>query len=404
MDRLYDAWVSEMGRVRVRELKVEIVSSRQRDASPLFRTQSKTTSVGRTLKRDHLVFISTSAGVITHGLVLSEYLVFASTGEPSTQHILHIDRVDSTGVPSVGGCLRPIVAAVIRGLMSCGSFCQPQTKRQVQVHLFARSQPQYLFHLSSENKEKRVLTDRQLVAWWIRTLSECACVDSIEWGGNWMVPGLDHPDLAPSELRRSVDTCTNKIRWAWGLGAPKAAIAAECVPSFADDIKSKAMGMLAPEATVSELLEAMAITGEAGSGRVVGVLKLSGLTGTQPLHPDSLETSAVDASADDDNAVVNALRLLMRLDFSTKEKTSQASAELRATLTGTILFRTFEIRSADQEQPPTSGSVSIGPQSVKATEKLTPGSTSEPRVNNLQSLVKRKRPPPSDPSFIGGKS
>ena len=82
-----------------------------------------------------------------------------------------VSKADSTGfaahLPATNSStLRSVASAFVSHLIQH----RLRKNRRLVLSLFARSQDQYLFPGSIENKSKHVLSDRQLVSWWCRTL------------------------------------------------------------------------------------------------------------------------------------------------------------------------------------------------------------------------------------------
>ncbi|KAI7851916.1 histone acetylation protein-domain-containing protein [Circinella umbellata] len=93
------------------------------------------------------------------GIETDEYMTVHDNGE--LEKTLYIGKVDTTGTPEFKGVVNRVLQAYIKSVSPCT------------VHVFARSQPQYLFHLSARNKNKQVLSDRNLIRWWYKVLTAC---------------------------------------------------------------------------------------------------------------------------------------------------------------------------------------------------------------------------------------
>ena len=109
-----------------------------------------------------------------------------------------VSKADSTGFAAT---LPPTGASsILRSISSpfISQLVRPRLRpdRRLVISLFARAQDQYLFPGSAENKAKHVLSDRQLIKWWCRTLDpivrEYASTDSsYHSGAHLIVPGYD---------------------------------------------------------------------------------------------------------------------------------------------------------------------------------------------------------------------
>ncbi|KAI8919674.1 hypothetical protein BC831DRAFT_104152 [Entophlyctis helioformis] len=117
---------------------------------------------------------------------------------------------------AVSTCLR----AYVRHLVDC----RAEPTSTVQVHVFARSQPQYLFAGSGRRAGKRVLGDGGLVKWWMRVLGSGLGrrdqdADGAAGGPDaerfWFVPGEGVSES--SALCASLVDGRRDDGWRWGL-------------------------------------------------------------------------------------------------------------------------------------------------------------------------------------------
>ncbi|KAI8143236.1 histone acetylation protein-domain-containing protein [Fennellomyces sp. T-0311] len=149
---------------------------------------------------------------------------------------LYIGKVDSTGTH------RGVISKVIQAYVKSETPCR--------VHVFARSQPQYLFHRSAMNKDKPVLSDRDLIRWWYKVLS---------FGqGWWSIPGIDDEASARHELGRP-----KQGGWKYGYPYDPDARAAQVVPRFNDDAKSRLLNK-GEDMSVKDFWTMLGITEECG--------------------------------------------------------------------------------------------------------------------------------------------
>lgn len=229
--------------------------------------------------------------------------VFLFTTAYSTT--IFVSKADSTGYLSLlqlpkgsPSPIREISAAFV-------SFLVEHRRRkgiQTIVSLFARSQSQYLFPGSVDNKGKHVLDDRGLVKWWCRVLGpllepghdETRPKTQAKWGdirAYLVVPGLDLYETR-AFLPRAPGAAAN-----WTLGHPLERIShysaeldwvpLRClIPKFPDDPKSRFRDELDVEASKSEqdtgtwksvktleqFWEMMAFRQECSSGRLTGFI------------------------------------------------------------------------------------------------------------------------------------
>ncbi|KAK3328641.1 histone acetylation protein-domain-containing protein [Cercophora scortea] len=168
---------------------------------------------------------------------------------------------------------------------------------QLVVNLFARSQAQYLFPGSADNKGKHVLDDWGLVRWWCRVLNPLLESQKEEsWGtarGYLIVPGLEETEMR-AFIPRTPGSATN-----WIIGHPMERIShytrefdwvpPRClIPRYPDDPKSRFRDELDEEAskwkqsmgawksvkTLGQFWEMMAFRQECSSGQLTGFIWL----------------------------------------------------------------------------------------------------------------------------------
>lgn len=175
--------------------------------------------------------------------------------------LLYISKVDSTGQGQIPSPTQTLVKSFL------AYFADPthRATNTLWVHLFARSQNQYLFPNSVQHPSKRVLSDSQLSLWWKHLLANVAKAQSssnslIEC--YYLLPGFS--ELEASQLLRqntplSTGTETSSITWVYGnpysqggrtnfpFGTLHSPSIADVIPSFPDDPKSRFLDeLLAP--------------------------------------------------------------------------------------------------------------------------------------------------------------
>lgn len=178
-------------------------------------------------------------GIIIYAIEILVYSV------PNGLQTIFISKADTTGHytldSSMQKILRPklsyakLTVGVLRGLLRC--FIDPQ--RLVRVCLFARSEKQYLFPLSSECETKHILSGSQLLRWWIKVLMDTFksphLVNDVG-RARLQIPGNDSSRIRSFFPRDSSEPVTN-----WQVGdifwpdhdSTQAAV--NCVPRFPDD-------------------------------------------------------------------------------------------------------------------------------------------------------------------------
>jgi regulator of Ty1 transposition protein 109 len=255
----------------------------------------------KTYREDHFLAISIDAknelGQSRPVLVFALEVFLFTTAFSTT---LFVSKADSTGYlhlldlrKGTPSPIREISAAFVSFLV------EHRQRKNVQavVSLFARSQAQYLFPGSVENKGKHVLDDRGLVKWWCRVLNpllepaeEKTAQD--KWDavmGYLVIPGLDDYET------RAFLPRTPKARETWTLGHPLERIShytkefdwvpPRClIPKYPDDPKARfcdeldeevaqkkqGTGMWKSVRSLDQFWEMMAFRQECSSGRMTG--------------------------------------------------------------------------------------------------------------------------------------
>lgn len=237
--------------------------------------------------------------------------------------ILFVSKADSTGYLSLlelpKGTPSPIKEV-------CGTFIsylvEKRARKNIQfvVSLFARSQSQYLFPGSVDNKNKHILDDRNLIKWWCRVLNPLIESPphniSKEARGYLVVPGLDtyetrafipRPSLSSWSLTHPLEEISHYTReFDW--------VPPRClIPRYPDDPKSRFRDELDEEAaksgamrnlgswksvqTLDMFWEMMAFRQECSSGRMTGFAwvvfdEKASISSTSALGSTSTSTSA----------------------------------------------------------------------------------------------------------------
>ncbi|KAI8393989.1 histone H3-K56 acetyltransferase [Radiomyces spectabilis] len=178
------------------------------------------------IKESHSAFLC--------GLETYEYITVYP--DEKKQTTVYISKVDTTGYPS-----SKITGRLVRAYLQSLGPCH--------VHVFARAQPQYLFAKSAHNKAKIPLSDRALVGWWYRLLSDALPSASVSaaW---WSVPGLDDASSAMLEIGQGGNRKKQTdITWQYGYPYEKEAAADQVIPRFDDDPKTRVIKHLIDQNT-----------------------------------------------------------------------------------------------------------------------------------------------------------
>lgn len=84
--------------------------------------------------------------------------------------LLYVSKVDTTGILSTPAPSRHLTVALLEYYLRY----PPHAVHSLRIHVFARSQDQYIFPGSVENSRKRVLGDGQLMKWWRSVIGQAA--------------------------------------------------------------------------------------------------------------------------------------------------------------------------------------------------------------------------------------
>jgi Histone acetylation protein len=148
--------------------------------------------------------------------------------EKSTDHgpsLVYISKVDTSGYKAPA----PITSLMMKTYLSTHSNCT--------THIFARAQPQYLFHRSVENPSKRAQSDRGLIAWWLRVITDTSFLTKLDaW---WCIPGVDDQESAKRETRVTQDLKLGQVNWHYGYSYNDNADPKTVIPKFPDDAKAR---------------------------------------------------------------------------------------------------------------------------------------------------------------------
>ncbi|OZJ06283.1 hypothetical protein BZG36_00810 [Bifiguratus adelaidae] len=175
--------------------------------------------------------------VLFCALEVDHYTITATDpNDASVRDLVYIAKVDTSGyVPQtpLGTPTRPT-----RHLIEAYLSCLPPSE----VYLFARAQPQYLFHASANNAQKRALNDRQLIRWWKDVLGSISSAKTERW---WYIPGVD----TENEAKSLISDRTAAGHWVYGYPYAKTDDAWTMIPRFPDDPKTRLLKSYAGNTT-----------------------------------------------------------------------------------------------------------------------------------------------------------
>ena len=199
----------------------------------------------QTFTRNRFLITANSADTFIAALSIS---IFTSALDPTTY--LYLDKLDTTGFQRTGGFVRQLASNTV------GYFAS--IYNQLHVHVYCATSSEYLFPKSA--RDKAVLTDCDLIRWWIKTLSTTTTIPpetSIE--RFWFVPGESETWFKN----------TSGTDWKWGLAADNLVN----LPRFEDDLITKTF-QYSETRSISKFMDLMGAM-ETGSSRALISLKIS---------------------------------------------------------------------------------------------------------------------------------
>ncbi|KLO14808.1 hypothetical protein SCHPADRAFT_293540 [Schizopora paradoxa] len=255
-----------------RTFHLHVLLSSPRKFSGLYPYATPTTSGDRKQRRPPRVYAQDVLIVVSEEVLGQRVLVLAVEAGifniPYTKStVVSIVKVDTTARGKRPAPTTAIMSAFI------SFFTDPATRPQagverVWVHLFARSQGQYLFPNSSEFEGKKVLSPEKLCKWWKTVLSGVTGAGARYW---WLIPGLDEEEAlqAIGELHAGASQ-SSRTPGQWTYGHPYAQKEVPLpyvqdetatpynlghfIPSFDDDPKTRFMDEIACTTQVEGVL------------------------------------------------------------------------------------------------------------------------------------------------------
>ncbi|KAJ3130021.1 hypothetical protein HK098_006733 [Nowakowskiella sp. JEL0407] len=323
--------------------------------------------------------------VILYGLLASEFITYnETTPKIPTQFTTYISKLDSTGIlqsfPSIK--TKSLGSALVLHYVDSVRTSFPTLP--IEVHVFARSQPSYLFQNSEKNPGKRVLSDDKLVKYWKKTLgcfgkkddsqASDAKVESVS--GYWLVPGETEVSL-PKVAKVPV---SGNVTWEYGIRATKGQDLRYSLPLFPDDPLGKALDLITGEVTMLNLVNMLRVVGDCSIGRT-GIFSIR----FHPLGFGKLLDSGrvVEVKDREFKDIMHAITVdgLYRNDKETAQTSFKVLVDF-GRLSGVTPVE-FNPNVYEQRLNPTPTLASKSESSI-------------PKPNNIQSFVKRKPAAPND--------
>ncbi|KAI9319799.1 histone acetylation protein-domain-containing protein [Dichotomocladium elegans] len=317
---------------------------------------------------------------IVCGMEADEFVLDATR-----QRIVYIAKVDTSGAfPDIRGMTARLLQAYLRAMAPCT------------VHVFARSQPQYLFRNSKKHPDKHILSARDLIRWWRKVISQSVSQSDVAQDqkqapggfGWWWIPGVE--DMS-SALRETGDNSSSSTRgWTYGQPYEPAARARDVIPQFQDDTKARVLKSAAEDGndamTVQELQELLPFTEECGSNHQVGFF-----VAHIPTKASGRDAACEEETEQEENCVRQSVftllwNTLMELHFHNKAEVIQGTRAFVAAWDQQKLSRPLEIA--------TCGSASAEDKLLQRTATAPSSASSSIVVNTLS--VKRRTVRPAN--------
>ncbi|KAI9498881.1 histone acetylation protein-domain-containing protein [Zychaea mexicana] len=349
------------------------------------------------------------------GIEADEFETVHSNGV--IEKTVYIGKVDTTGA------FKGIVSKVVRAYIKSVSPCT--------VHVFARSQRQYLFHQSANNNDKQVLPDRDLLRWWYKLLTvsleqtkqeqkptkNTTTTTTAKSGlfGSWWkwmtsgsknsnnasasvmrkqrvgwlsIPSIDDEQSANYEIGRKKDASSSSL-WKYGYPYDPEAEAAEVLPRFEDDAKSRLLKSFKgndddDKMTVKDFWATLGITEECGHH----------LTGFFVVQLDDESDNTVEKEGCKEITRDRYTLLwnhFMNLNFEDVASNKKSTEKFIAKWKAMDLDECTVIHTNGPARPVTT----IGETTTAASSSAAP--TTEPKhINVLPTLSIKRRNPPSN--------
>ncbi|KAG9288773.1 hypothetical protein G9A89_023070 [Geosiphon pyriformis] len=330
---------------------------------------------------------------------------------------LFISKVDSTGLqtPLTAGGNKSLSKSLISAFLS---FYTLFINIKVSIHLFARAQPEYLFPGSKGNQNKTLLNDVQLIKWWKNLLQQAFIHETVSSKGikGWyFIPGVSTEHGArllikdlDYENNRSGSTQGEKTFWTYGYPYNDSDLAFQVVPRLEDDVKHRFLSNLedfshfqgdnneefndiqeSMKITVKEFWELISIMPECGSGRSSAFFWVEISSGNVANNSRYITYDLTEKSTHLCELIMKeekfneTLSILENLDFSYQKKAIDSTS---------ILFKFLhEERKVSENFGMIIKGKRSDPEVTTNLSKTSDSSLVQPKINNLQMSIKRKR-------------
>ncbi|KAI9139690.1 histone acetylation protein-domain-containing protein [Paraphysoderma sedebokerense] len=356
---------------------------------------------------------TTKKDVVIFGLTAYEYtidnpLITSESPEydyPLPRYLIFIDRIDSTGYSTIPSASSPHISAsraVVLGYLSYAFTIYEKSKTQ--LHVYAKVSEQYLFPESGKNGSKYAIADRELIAWWKKTLSllpplpftpvpsrsETSTSSNSSLKGFYLIPS--HTLVSSSRLLSSSTSDNSSIQWSYGVPYPSTAKASAALPLLPDDDKGRYLTETKSKlfddtnnVTVGEFFE---VIGEIKARS--GELSCWFVVVSEPINEGTIVKETEPVTAEDNGLkiedFISLMNQLMSLDFATLKTAVDSSIKINESLKA-INVPDCHISISNSVLPkPHDKSHEVGEQQPKPVAA----------VNNLSGLIKKRKTKPTD--------
>lgn len=259
---------------------------------------------------------------------------------------------------------KQLTTGIIRALIT---YHIPASGKPLRVCLFGKSHRQYLFPLSSDNSNKKILSDAALIKWWLQALDPLATLFQPEVKATLQIPGSDRASI------KAFFPTQPTLPWEVGDVFANDLPAVKCIPRFPDDPKGRFLDYLVHErralkVSKQQFFLELQYRQEFRLGSVVGIIGIQGHVKPNALPSSIQQSHSIPVKRYDD------LRdCLLSQDFSSLDSARLGTA---AFLSRVGSFAKIEI---------------IGKRSAR-TDLKRKDSPSTPAVNVLSTSIVRKKP------------
>lgn len=201
--------------------------------------------------QDILILVSESSNSSDEPVFVSALQAVLYIFPTTSSLIVYIEKVDSTAQGKRPSPTRTIILAFVQHL------CTAWFKHwHMWLHLFARSQNQYLFPASIEFEGKKILSDIGLIKWWksVLDLTFPLCLDNDQTQKGRKYVSI--PGSSPAETAYSLKIAASDSDWTIGnpyseqnitfpAGVDNSSSISRLIPYFPDDPKARLLDEIA---------------------------------------------------------------------------------------------------------------------------------------------------------------